>query len=341
MKIYGVPSALIGASVLALAVTGVHTRAQQAAAAAPVDLPRWAYSVSPPAPAPSPNGATLPAATPADSPQHVPGSKAEYTKKQIASLQVVPDWFPEDHPAMPDIVAHGRAPAMGACGHCHLPTGLGRPENQSVAGLSEGYMLQQFEDFRSGARKSSEPRMASVNNMILAAKNATPEEMKAGVAYFASLKRQRWIRVVETDTVPLTKISSLMLVVTDPDKREPIGNRVIEVSEDLEQTELRNTRSGFVAYVPKGSLQIGESLVRTGGNGKTVACTQCHGENLKGVGNIPSIAGRSPSQMTRQIIDIQTGARNGSGAALMNGPVAKLTTGDIVAITGYLASLEP
>ena len=116
---------------------------------------------------------------------------------------------------------------------------------------------------------------------------------------------------------------------------------MIEVPEDLDQTELRNSTSGFVAYVPTGTLKKGESLVKTGGSGKTVPCTVCHGTNLKGTGNVPSIAGRSPSQMTRQIIDFQTGARNGAGASLMKAPVAQLKNADIVAITGYLASLQP
>ena len=81
--------------------------------------------------------------------------------------------------------------------------------------------------------------------------------------------------------------------------------------------------------------------MKTGGNGKTMACTLCHGPDLKGVGNMPSIAGRSPSQMTRQIIDFQRGSRNGVGAQMMKGPVAKLKIDDVVAITGYLASLQP
>ncbi|MGI4758147.1 MAG: c-type cytochrome [Janthinobacterium lividum] len=319
---------------------GTYLSAQHAGMPAGADLPRWAYPVLPASPVPSASGATPARAQPSVV-EHVPGSKAEYTSKEIPVLQVVPDWFPDEHPPMPPVVAHGRLPNLGACAHCHLPTGMGRPENQSIAGLSPEYMMQQVEDFRSGARKSSEPRMASVNNMILASKTATPEEMKSAIAYFASLQPRRWIRVVETDTVPLTKIGSLMLVVTDAAKSEPIGNRVIEVSEDQEQTELRNPKSGFVAYVPKGSLQIGESLVRTGGEGRTIACTECHGVNLRGVGSIPSIAGRSPSQMTRQLMDFQTGARNGSGAVVMRGPVAKLTVADMVAITGYLASLEP
>ena len=106
---------------------------------------------------------------------------------------------------------------------------------------------------------------------------------------------------------------------------EPIGDRVIEVSENLERTELRDPTSGFIAYVPKGSLERGKLLVTTGDNGTTMACTMCHGANLKGTGNIPSIAGRSPSQMARQLIDFQNGARNGSMAPMMKGVVTKLT----------------
>jgi cytochrome c553 len=242
---------------------------------------------------------------------------------------------------MPSVVSQGRKPDVGACGYCHLPNGLGRPENQSIAGLPRAYILEQLSDFKTGLRHSSESHMASVNNMIRAAKAASPEEMKAGADYFSSLKLTRWIRVVETDSVPKTRIAGGMLVLAEPKGTEPIGDRVIEVPEDLQQTELRNSTSGFIAYVPTGTLQKGESLVKTGGNGTTVPCTVCHGTNLKGVGNVPSIAGRSPSQMTRQIIDFQTGARNGPGAAFMKAPVAHLTNADTVSITGYLASLEP
>ena len=130
------------------------------------------------------------------------------------------------------------------------------------------------------------------------------------------------------------------MLVTDPGT-EPIGDRVIEVSDDLEQFEMRSTKVGFTAYVPTGALAKGEALVKTGGNGKTMACTMCHGPNLKGLGDVPSLAGRSPSQLTRQLIDFQTGARHGTQSAVMKPAVSNLTTADIVAITGYLASLEP
>ena len=274
--------------------------------------------------------------------EHVAGSTAGYTAAYIADLFSVPDWFPDTHPQMPDVVAHGDKQAMvQACGYCHLPNGQGRPENESVAGLPEGYILQQISDFKNGLRKSSEPRMGSVALMVRIGTNVPEDEAKAAAAYFSSLKLQPWIRVVETDTVPVTRPNGGMLNVVENGGTEPIGDRVIEVPENLEQTELRNSKSGFVAYVPKGSIERGKDLVMTGGNGKTIRCTICHGPDLKGLGNVPSIAGRSPSQMTRQLIDIQTGARNGPWTQLMKEPVRQLSDKDIVDIVSYLASLQP
>ena len=273
--------------------------------------------------------------------EHLPGSKASYTKAEIGDIFVVPDWYPDIHPPMPDIVAHGRKPDVYACGHCHLPNGQGRPENASVTGLPAEYIVQQMADFKSGLRKGSDPDMLSVTNMVKLSKSISDEDVKAAAAYFSSFKLKPWIRVVEVEQVPKTKPAGGMMVVEDAGGTEPIGNRVIEVSENLEKTELRDPTSGFIAYVPKGSLAKGKDLVTTGANGKTMACTMCHGPNLKGTGNIPSIAGRSPSQMARQIIDFQDGARNGSMAPMMKGVVSKLTIEDIVAITGYLASQEP
>jgi cytochrome c553 len=273
--------------------------------------------------------------------QHLSGSKASYTTSEINDLFVVPDWYPDAHPPMPEVVAHGRKPDVYACGHCHLPNGQGRPENASVAGLPAAYIIAQMADFKNGLRKGSDPEMGSVTAMVKLSKSTSDEDVKAAAAYFSSIKLKPWIRVVEVDQVPKTKPAGGMMVVIDAGATEPIGDRIIEVSEDLEKTELRDPTSGFIAYVPKGSLEKGKELVTSGGSGKTMACTMCHGQDLKGMGSIPSIAGRSPSQMTRQIIDFQTGARNGPMAPMMKGVVSKLTLEDTVAITAYLASQGP
>ena len=67
-------------------------------------------------------------------------------------------------------------------------------------------------------------------------------------------------------------------------EREPLGERIVEIPDNLEQFESRDPRSTFTAYVPVGSLAKGEALVTKGGPGKTVACAPCHGPDLKGLG---------------------------------------------------------
>jgi len=97
--------------------------------------------------------------------------------------------------------------------------------------------------------------------------------------------------VVETKTVPKTRVSGSMLVQVEGGGDEPIGQRIIETPENLERTELRDAASGFVAYVPVGSVKKGESLVTTGGAGKTIQCATCHGSDLKGLGPVPPLQG--------------------------------------------------
>jgi cytochrome c553 len=252
-----------------------------------------------------------------------------------------PDWFPGTYPPMPDIVSKGNsASGVQACSYCHLPNGQGRPENESVAGLPAGYILQQLADFGDGMRKGSDPRMG-YTFMTRIGQNISSDDAKAAASYWASLKLKPWIRVVESDTVPVTRPAGGMLVTVDGGGTEPIGERVIVVSEDYERTELRDPTSGFIAYVPAGSVAKGKQLVETGAGGKSIRCSICHGPDLKGLGNVPSIAGRDPEEMARQIIDIQTGARNGPYSQLMKEPVRQLTNDDIVNIVSYLASLKP
>ena len=156
---------------------------------------------------------------------------------------------------MPEIVAHGKAPGVFACGYCHLPNGQGRPENASLAGLPEAYIIQQLADFKNGRRKSSEPRHTPTIAMIAKESQSEGKEVRVAAEYFAALKPRPWIRVVETDTVPKTHVAGWMLVQSEGGEKEPIGERIIETPENLERTELRDDHSGFVAYVPVGSIK--------------------------------------------------------------------------------------
>ncbi len=88
-----------------------------------------------------------------------PDSAAElHRSTQERDLFFVPDWHPDDHPAMPDVVAHGRMPDVRACGSCHRAEGTGGPENASLAGLPAAYIIQQIEDYKSGTRKFAGPQ---------------------------------------------------------------------------------------------------------------------------------------------------------------------------------------
>lgn len=295
------------------------------------DPPYWAYPVNPPGLKPAPDDGRL---------HSVPGSQVSMTLTQIRDLFAAPVWHPGDHPPMPDSVAFGRKPRLFACGYCHMPHGLGRPENSSLAGLPVEYIVQQVADFKSGARRSSEPDSLPVNFMVVAANAATDAEVREAAEYFASLPLTPWIEVIESDRVPKTHVTGWMLAANEPLEMEPIGARIIEIPQDLERTELRDTRSPFRAYVPPGSIARGKELVGTGA-GRTTPCAVCHGEDLRGLGPIPGLAGRSPSYLFRQLYDMQQGTRNGRWMDLMRPVVNALTQDDMIAIAAYAASLKP
>ena len=291
--------------------------------------PPWAYPVR------DPDVPRAPRAQDDGTPQRVPGSPVAFTLSETRDLFNPPDWHPEGHPPMPEIVAHGRSPEVRACGYCHLTNGQGRPENASLAGMPAAYIVQQMADYKNGLRKSSEPRMGPPNAMLAIGEAANDAEVLAAAEYFASFDFKQWIRVVESATVPKPYVSGAMFVASEDGSEEPIGQRIVELPEDLGRTGLRDGASGFVAYVPPGSIRRGEELVQA------AQCGICHGSDLKGLGPVPGLAGRSPSYAVRQLYDFQTGARHGVWSELMQEVVADLTLEDLVAIGAYTASLAP
>lgn len=271
----------------------------------------------------------------------VPGSRVSMPRSAININDGPPDWHPDRHPSMPDVVATGAGDEVAACGYCHLPNGQGKPENASLAGQPFEYIVQQMADWRNGLRKPGEPRMGPPSFMERIGLATTDAQSRVAAAYFSSIDFQSWVRVVETDMVPQTRFSGWIHKVVEGGGMVPIGTRIVETPEDLNRTELRDDASGFVAYVPVGAIARGEHLVTTGGNGKTETCAVCHGVQLRGLGPVPALAGRSPSYIARQLYDLQTGVRNGVWSDLMDGTVAHLTVEDIVDIAAYTASIEP
>ena len=290
----------------------------------------WAYPRAAPAP--------LPEAPPG--PQHVPGSKLTLTQAQVNDDANPPDWFPQEHSPAPAIVAHGGPGGPTPCGACHLFNGEGFLGAPSLAGLSADYIVEQVHAFRSSDRVSSEAGRPATAEMIGVASKVSDADLARAAAYFASLPPRPWIRVVETSTVPATRPDHYgWLDLVPGGGREPIGQRIIEVPEDFSRMRLEDPHSGIVAYVPPGSIARGAALVRSGHGAEP--CNSCHAANLRGLGQAPPLAERSPSYLARMLWDIKTGARHGPTVAAMQGPAGALSDTDIIDVAAYLASLSP
>jgi cytochrome c553 len=304
--------------------------------------PPWAYgynaAADPAAGVPKPDPPAVPG--PDDGAlRRLPGSAFSFTLTQVRNNYGPADWYPGDHPPMPEIVAHGKDPEVRACSLCHYPNGKGRPENAGIAGLPYDYIVEQMAEFRKGERSSADLRKPNTHFMIDFARAMNEEETRAAARYFSSMPWTPWIKVIETETVPKTHIGGGMFLKSEGVGTEPLGNRIIETPVNAEATEvLRDARSGFIAYVPVGSIKKGEALVMRGGAGKTTACTICHAADLQGLGPVPGLAGRSPSYLVRQMYDIQHEFRSGSWTSLMKPVVANLTSDDMLSIAAFLAS---
>jgi cytochrome c553 len=257
------------------------------------------------------------------------GSKKEYDASKIAGNANPPDWFPEEHGSAPKSVQGGPGVTM-ACGSCHLMSGQGHSESADLAGMPAEYLIRQMAYYKAGTRKD-DARMGPIAQAI------SEEDVRQAAEYFAAQKPTTFVKVIETATPPKTFIATAgRHRQLHPDGgTEPIGKRILQIPMNPMATEIRDPHSGFLAYVPPGSIAKGEALVKKG------SCALCHGETLKGLGEVPRLAGLQPLYIARQLFDIQYGSSNGKAVALMKGPVAHLTEDDIIAISAYLGSLAP
>src|ERR1700720_4074442 len=288
----------------------------QAALTVPAGLPDWAFNIP---------DKIQPSAVRPEGIVRAPGSAKEYDAAKIAGNTNPPDWFPDEHPAAPRSVTGGTGITM-ACGSCHLMSGQGHPESADIAGMPAEYLIRQMAYYKAGTRKD-DARMGPI------AKATSDDDVRQAAEYFAALTPRIWVKVIETATPPRTYIATAgRHRQLHPDGgTEPIGRRILEIPADPFRTEIRDPHSGFIAYVPPGSSARGEVLVKTGGSGTTVQCALCHGEALKGLGEVPRLAGLQPLYVARQLFDLQYGSSAGNAAALMKPVVANLSEDDIIA----------
>ncbi len=312
-----------------IAISASHAFAQTARA--PFIVPAWAFP-------------TAPAASPAQKPDsvvlhRVPNAAREYTMRQVGNAFDIPDWFPPSHPQMPAPVQYGTRPNARACGFCHLPDGQGRPENGTLAGLPSEYIVKQVRAFRDSTRLAANPA-SKTNSMHLVATSTSDADVSIAAEYFSKLKLTRRNIVREVTQVPRTKIE-VMLYAYDGAGTEPIDGRLIEVPETFERHELRDPTVVYTTFVPIGSIARGRRLATNGPNTPATACATCHGPQLLGKDAVPPIAGRSPSNLLRQLMNFRTGARHDSLSITMAPVVEKLTERDMVSLAAYVGSRPP
>ncbi|MGA7541320.1 MAG: hypothetical protein WBW93_21370 [Steroidobacteraceae bacterium] len=230
---------------------------------------------------------------------------------------------------MPHIVAYGRKPAW-ACAACHKPGGEGYPSTAELAGLSKVYLREQLRAFRDGQRYN--------DIMPTEVRRLDKADERTAIAYFSKLKLAAHVRVIETASVPKTHWDDYVLTPDRSGAREPIGERIIEVPP--EDGERGGERVIYIAYVPPGSIAAGERIARQG-VGTAPACESCHGATLQGAGDIPYLAGRSPTYIARELILFRDGKRTNPGAAPMRAEVSHLPLLDMIDIAAYAASRKP
>ena len=327
-------------ALLLVPVTGAQAQQQDKPSRVP---PQWAYGFKTPLGSPE---SEEPPSTPTDKVMQdwdhgqeirLSGSTVSSTLAQMRKQGPV-DWYPDDHPKMPEIVARGRK-GIQACQSCHYSTGKGDPANASIQELPYSYFVQTMEDFRAGLRKSADPRKNNTNSMIAYAKAMTEDEIKETAKYYGAIPFASRVKVIESKTVPKTRLVAAGLYFPmEGNEMEPLRDRLIEMPETGEAFIYKNPRAKAIAYVPPGSINRGERLVSSGGGGKTVQCSICHGADLLGLGPVPGIAGRLPGYMVRQLFDMQNGFRTDEWTDLMKPVVRKLTTDDMIDIAAYLSA---
>jgi cytochrome c553 len=325
---------LLGVLILGAAWAGSATSAGSAASATPGRaLPEWAYPTCPASARRTADpGRVL----------SVPGSQIHFTEADISRRSVTSDWFPQEHPALPSILAASHAPDKIACGYCHLPDGSGRPENAKLAGLTAPYIIAQVQALKTRARRAAQTDWVPTQLMVQSMADLSDEEIAAAADYFSHRAAKSFVRVVERNQVPNHTLGCFVFLPTRG-HAVPLGSRIVEMPADVERFESRDPHTTYVAYVPKGAIERGRRLASTGGGGRTQVCSSCHGLSLKGGTSLPAppLAGRFPAYLFRQLYGFQSGARAEDGAQSMGAVAARLTRTDMIDLAAYAASLDP
>ena len=178
--------------------------------------------------------------------------------------------------------------------------------------------------------------------MLLAAQRLTDEEVEAAAQYFSQQHAVSRVEVRETATVPQWRVVGLVYAASVSGGTEALGARLLEFTPDTARHEQRDDGMRYIAFVPPRQHRAGEVLVSQGRPAAGVmTCTSCHGADLRGVGLMPAIGGRSATYLLRSLYAFRTGARSAPTAVPMQTLSRRLDAADLLDAVAYVASLPP
>ena len=230
-----------------------------------VERPDWAFPVA---------GKVQPPTKQNDQPKTVAGSLKSHTQAQIDNLKNPPDWFPNMHPPMPQVVAQGAK--TFACASCHLPIGTGH--DASV--IWQGCPLLTLSDKWPISKTTPEKDLVTCPTSLKLLVTGTSDLPLHTLPCSPLGPGSAWWR--PTWCLRLTSTRVTCRLALPRGVKEPIGNRIVELPETEEAAVERDPRPGFIVYAPIGSITKGKRLVTSGGDGKTTPCGTCHGPTLLG-----------------------------------------------------------
>jgi cytochrome c553 len=116
------------------------------------------------------------------------------------------------------------------------------------------------------------------------------------------------------------------------------------MAEQLSNDDLRDVSAYFASLpAPNAPAPADAAPQDTELGSKVVAgihCTNCHGDHLEGVDNIPRIAGQREDYLYEALRDFKSGARTSTGAASMAEVVYPLGDEEMKALAHYLSGLH-
>jgi cytochrome c553 len=116
------------------------------------------------------------------------------------------------------------------------------------------------------------------------------------------------------------------------------------MAEQLSDDDLRNVSAYFASLpAPNAPAPADAAPQDTELGGKVAAaihCTNCHGDHLEGVDNIPRLAGQREDYLYEALRDFKSGARTSTGAAGMAEVVYPLGDLEMNALAHYLSRLR-